>query len=209
MYMTRVMLKRVPQPNIIHGVLSAAFPGKRSDRANENLWRVDALGDGSALIIVSAGKPDLRRIIGEIGIGDEKRDKILDYEPFLARIERGQAWNFRLCANPVKHKNENPAGERGKVYALGSVPEQLAWLGRQGAKYGFNVNGCYIIGDEWRVFKETDKNGEKNSVRIRAVTFDGLLTVTDAEAFRAALTNGIGRGKAYGCGLLTIARVQI
>ena len=39
-----------------------------------------------------------------------------------------------------------------------------------------------------------------------AVTYEGMLTVTDAELFRQALTQGIGREKAYGMGLLTIMR---
>ena len=40
-----------------------------------------------------------------------------------------------------------------------------------------------------------------------AVTYEGVLTVTDTELFCKALTEGIGRGKAYGMGLLTVARV--
>jgi CRISPR system Cascade subunit CasE len=38
------------------------------------------------------------------------------------------------------------------------------------------------------------------------VQFEGDLEVTDAAAFRAALAQGIGSGKAYGFGLLSIAR---
>ena len=37
-------------------------------------------------------------------------------------------------------------------------------------------------------------------------SFEGLLRVTDAALFREALTRGIGRGKAYGLGLLTLMR---
>jgi len=202
MYMTRIMLKRIPPPNIVHGILSAAFPGQRSDKTNENLWRIDKLGDDRALLIVSANCPDQRRIVDEIGaktLGIENdRNKTLDYKPFLERIENDQTWNFRLCANPVEHKKQNPDDKRGKIFALRFLPEQLGWLDRQGAKNGFKVKGCDVIGDEWRIF---------NNVRMRAITFDGLLSITDVEAFRAALTHGIGRGKAYGCGLLTIARI--
>ena len=37
-------------------------------------------------------------------------------------------------------------------------------------------------------------------------TFEGVLEVTEPEALRRVLTHGIGRGKAYGCGLMTLAR---
>ena len=208
MYITRIMLKRLPTPNNIHGILSAAFPGKRSDQINESLWRVDNLGDSRALIVVSKNSPDTQYIVSKIGINDQKCSaknnnadlhKTLNYEPFLKRIESGQMWNFRLCANPVEHKKQNLSDKRGKIYALRTVEEQLEWLDRQSIKYGFNVKGGSVIGDSWIAF---------NKVRIRAVTFDGLLAVTNAEAFRLALTQGIGRGKAYGCGLLTVAKVQ-
>ena len=36
------------------------------------------------------------------------------------------------------------------------------------------------------------------------MTYEGVLQVTDAEAFCRLLTNGIGRGKAYGLGLMTV-----
>jgi CRISPR system Cascade subunit CasE len=36
--------------------------------------------------------------------------------------------------------------------------------------------------------------------------FDGILTVTDAEALIQEMMQGIGPAKAFGCGLLSIAR---
>jgi len=43
-------------------------------------------------------------------------------------------------------------------------------------------------------------------VTLVTVTYDGLLEVTDPDALRRTLTRGLGRAKAYGCGLLTLAR---
>jgi CRISPR system Cascade subunit CasE len=39
-------------------------------------------------------------------------------------------------------------------------------------------------------------------------TYDGILTVTDPALLRRALCHGVGRAKAYGCGLLTLAPVS-
>ena len=208
MYMTRVVIKRLPPPKVIHGILSSAFPGKRNAQINETLWRIDAIGDARVMIIVSTSAPDLQEIASQMGFQSQIppdgeagaiSDKTIDYQPFLSRIENRQVWNFRLCANPVEHVKQTPADKRGKVYALRSIEEQLGWLDRQGDTHGFTVNGCSVIGDSWIAF---------DKVRIRSVTFDGQLTVTDADTFRSALTQGIGRGKAFGCGLLTVARVQ-
>jgi len=206
MYLSRVILERIPPPNIIHGVISVAFPGKRSDRANENLWRIDCLGDSNSLLVLSINSPTISHIIEEIGV-DDNRNGTIDYDPFLAQIKIGQTWRFRLCANPVKHIS-NSLGGRGKVCALHSESDQFEWLGEQGVKHGFNVNRCFIASDEWRMFGGSRKRGTDNIVRIRAVTYDGMLTVTDPSSLCAVLKSGIGRGKAYGCGLLTIARVS-
>ncbi|MFJ4855639.1 MULTISPECIES: type I-E CRISPR-associated protein Cas6/Cse3/CasE [unclassified Streptomyces] len=46
-----------------------------------------------------------------------------------------------------------------------------------------------------------------NAVRIAAVTYQGRLRVTDPEAFRLRLASGLGKAKAYGCGLMTLAPV--
>ncbi|MFD6434343.1 type I-E CRISPR-associated protein Cas6/Cse3/CasE [Streptomyces venezuelae] len=37
------------------------------------------------------------------------------------------------------------------------------------------------------------------------VRFDGTATIVAPDLLRTALQKGIGRGKAYGCGLLSIA----
>ena len=45
-------------------------------------------------------------------------------------------------------------------------------------------------------------------MKILSVTYEGTLEVTDVERFKKALTEGIGRGKAYGMGMMTIVRAQ-
>ena len=48
-----------------------------------------------------------------------------------------------------------------------------------------------------------NKNGKGQ--RLRSVLFEGLLQVTDPDAFRQTLIRGIGSGKSFGFGLLSIA----
>lgn len=42
-------------------------------------------------------------------------------------------------------------------------------------------------------------------MRHSLIRYDGTATVTDPEALAAALLTGIGRGKSYGAGLLSLA----
>jgi CRISPR system Cascade subunit CasE len=47
--------------------------------------------------------------------------------------------------------------------------------------------------------------GEFKHLTFGAVQFEGLLEITDIEKFKQTLANGVGSGKAYGFGLLSIA----
>ena len=48
-----------------------------------------------------------------------------------------------------------------------------------------------------------------NRITLATVQYDGVLTVTDADLLRHALTSGIGHGKGFGCGLLTLALLRV
>ena len=80
--------------------------------------------------------------------------------------------------------------------------EQEQWLLEQAGKHGFALTeGAFQV-----TRKQTchfRKNG-KRPVTLLAVTYEGILQVTDPEAFQEMLCQGIGRGKAYGLGLMTI-----
>jgi CRISPR system Cascade subunit CasE len=58
-----------------------------------------------------------------------------------------------------------------------------------------------VTQSETRKFRSQGK-----TVTFEAATFEGVLRITDAESLVRAMRNGVGREKAYGCGLLTLAR---
>ena len=53
---------------------------------------------------------------------------------------------------------------------------------------------------DWKNLKR--KQGKRN-IKLSCVSFEGALKITDVDKFRVALTEGIGREKAFGMGLLT------
>lgn len=57
--------------------------------------------------------------------------------------------------------------------------------------------------DAGSVAMETKLSGK---AQFSAARFEGVLQITDAQAFRAALENGIGSAKGFGFGLLSLAR---
>ncbi|MFZ5569197.1 MAG: type I-E CRISPR-associated protein Cas6/Cse3/CasE [Thermodesulfobacteriota bacterium] len=84
------------------------------------------------------------------------------------------------------------------------------WVIKQGEKHGFSLDRDYSgqcklqsSAYQWHPIK-ADK-GKKSG--FSSVDFLGALEVTDVEQFREALFRGIGRSKAFGCGLLLVKRI--
>ncbi|MEW6230411.1 MAG: type I-E CRISPR-associated protein Cas6/Cse3/CasE, partial [Bacillota bacterium] len=49
------------------------------------------------------------------------------------------------------------------------------------------------------------KPGDDHGKKLRSVRYDGVLRVKDPTLFKKALFGGIGPGKAFGFGLLSVA----
>ncbi|GAA1924418.1 type I-E CRISPR-associated protein Cas6/Cse3/CasE [Streptomyces sodiiphilus] len=160
--------------------------------------------------------------------------KTHDYASFLARLTPGSTWNFRLTANPV-HSIRREDGEPTKRTAHRTPHHQVGWLVERQDALGIRLlerpahlrgprerheHLQVVVHDRHRrEFDKTTAPGQnvatgpdgrpqarkRNRVTMVTATFDGLLEVTDPDALRHTLTTGVGRGKAYGCGLMTLA----
>jgi CRISPR system Cascade subunit CasE len=146
------------------------------------------------------------------------------------RLRKGQTLSFRLRANPTKRIGKVIKGDadlKGKRVGLIHEKDQIDWLVRKGEVREQDKAGGFQI----LVNKVVDRDGETKEVpRVSvhregkqrgrkkgqggshktthlAVRFDGLLQIVDAEAFRETLIRGIGPGKAFGFGLLSVAPV--
>ena len=191
--------RALSSPQILHAAVESCFPAK--DDKDRKLWRLDCLQGCLYLLILSPEKPDFsqfsRQFCSEGITGDTK-----DYLLLLAMVDSGLRFHFRLRANPV-HSVAEKKGVRGKVYAHVTVEQKRDWLIKKAPACGFRSD------TEMFDVVETDlmrfwRNGKARPVEISAAVFEGELEVTDSDMFVKALTEGVGRAKAYGCGLLTI-----
>lgn len=228
MYLTRMPLnaargetrRLIASPYRLHAAVEAAFPPDMAAVGGGRvLWRLDRRAEAPQefwLYIVSPEKPDLTHVVEQAGWPvHERLWQTKDYRPLLDRIENGQRWEFRLKANPVrkvhKDKGRNPNEcVVGKVQRHVTVGQQLEWLCSRAAAHGFEVmadaNGAPAVVVSQRN-RETFRRGS-DEVTLSTALYDGVLVVVDADRMRAALCQGIGRAKGFGCGLLTVAPVR-
>jgi CRISPR system Cascade subunit CasE len=125
-----------------------------------------------------------------------------------AAIAAGGRYVFRLRANPTRkiHPDRESVGPRdnGRRVDLRSDEERLAWLGRKGQDHGFVV--VSTLSTVSKTSGWGDRAGGGRRLTFAAVVFDGLLEVRDPDRFRLALRDGIGSAKAFGFGLLSLAK---
>lgn len=214
MYLSRIALNTdnrstllaLGSPHILHAAVEGGFRGYKQ----RNLWRVDWLGGICYLLVLSPNKPDFSRLSAQFGYpGSESRWETRDYEPLLSRLEPGQAWQFRLKANPTRSgSKEWGESGRGKVFSHVTEEQQKQWLLRRSETCGFALKpeDFRVVGTKWHEFPK-GHSGE-GKVTLRTAVFEGVLSVRDSKQFRQTLVSGIGRAKAYGCGLLTIAHYR-
>jgi CRISPR system Cascade subunit CasE len=155
------------------------------------------------------------------------------YGTFLDRLAAGEHWAFRLTANPVHTIRRNPSEPR-KITAHLTPVHQMNWLLERQERCGFRIlekpEGKRLLpggttykgkhehhGDRYELSvrdqrnmafdkaRSTTESKKGKPVTVVTVTFDGRLEVTDPDTLRRTLTQGIGRAKAYGCGLITLA----
>lgn len=212
MYLTRVKLdvkkretmKALSSPNLFHGAIEDSF-GRDRER---KLWRIDLFRGDHYLLIVSSKKPELDGIVRQFGKLEDSGYESRDYDPFLERIMAGSYWHFRLTANPVKSlmHSSTEMKTRGSVNAHITETYQKEWLIQRAEKNGFclQADEFDVVNHRWYSFRKG--YGGHPLVSFISVTYEGVLRVQEPDKFRNLLCTGIGREKAYGQGMMTIAR---
>ncbi|WP_125613119.1 type I-E CRISPR-associated protein Cas6/Cse3/CasE [Specibacter cremeus] len=199
-------------PQAMHAAVLAGFPPETDRDAGRVLWRVDRDAHVANLYVLSPREPDFTHLVEQAGWATATWDT-KDYRPLLDRLDVGQRWAFRLHANPVK-QSADPA-MKGKRLPHVTPAQQTQWLVDRAARNGFDLvaddagEPMVEVSSRTRVAfgrKDPHHPGNKKPVTLARAQFDGVLSIADVDAFKSALTRGIGRGKAYGCGLMTIVK---
>lgn len=205
----RQVMNELARPYEMHRTLLSLLPDggihqpRTTDEAHGLLFRVDqpAQIDTPMVLVQVSRRPnwdilqakhDARH---EAYLFGKVEDKALDLQ-----FSVGQRLRFRLRANPTKRLSAGK-GNKGKRIGLYKLEEQINWLERKAQQHGFAVDSALP--------SHQDRSEDRvNRLELFSVQFDGILQVTDPTAFLTAVQAGIGSGKAFGFGLLSLAPVR-
>ena len=213
-------------PQRLHAAVMGSAP--HHPEQGRYLWRLEQQDHHLDLLVLSPIRPSWEHLIEQAGWpgADGSAAHIRSYEPLLNLLMVGRAFRFRLKANPVQYVRRpekltrqqevainDPNKTRGLRLGQRTAGYQLQWLlercsageDRWGFTVGSRENPSVALVE--RQTYQFQKVRNTPPVTLNTATFDGQLTVTDVDLFRQSLLGGIGSGKAYGCGLLTLAEV--
>ena len=214
MYLSRLFLnprnrrvqREVAHPYEMHRSLMRAFPDDLKEGDERILFRLEPGRNGALTLLVQSwtlpdwsylAEPEFRGYLLPV---DEPNPAVKSFDLDLAP---GQVLAFRLRANPtVKRRYNEKDHKRVGIY---DEEEQFAWLKRKGELGGFRLVSART-GCQEDVGGKIKRDQETHTLKLAAVQFDGLLQVTDPDRLRQTVRQGIGSGKGFGFGLLSLAR---
>ena len=216
------------QPYDLHRLLMCVLPDRHdSDDVPRLLYRHEEHDDAHSVLVQTPVSPNWAMLNGAAEV------KVKSFDP--RRISDGTRYRFKLRANPVVKRrggyfsdgkprhvlvgsHNEWVKEQTGVEPLSREQQLISWLeakgqgGRPGVSSGFEllqqernsqmVPACVVGPAHTYSFRRANT---KRPMHFIGVDFEGVLRVTDSYAFAQILHGGIGRGKAFGFGLLSLA----
>lgn len=200
MYLSKIMINGTAcrNPYEIHRVLWTLFSGS-PDASRDFLFRVAQSDRGQAEILMQSLREPAQ---------SSKDARILGCREYPLSLKAGQKLRFLLVANPIKMIDDeagrkNADGEPKKCRVpLVREDDQRNWIERK-FKNVATLESLLIDPVSLLRFR---KSKENRAGKIQPVSFQGILKVEEPEAMLTVIRSGIGPAKAFGCGLLSLAR---
>ncbi len=179
-----------------------------ADRNRDFLWREHAPGE---FYLLSEREP-----VDRHGLFD-----LLPSKPYAPELQCGDHLRFEVRANATVSRSTGPKtrgvrsdivmhaihGLQGDARAEARrVAVQRAateWFSVQGERHGFSVAELAVR--SYEVLQVARAGASPATFGV--LDFTGVVQVQEAVRFGALLLNGIGRAKAFGCGLMMVRRV--
>ncbi|MDT0476184.1 type I-E CRISPR-associated protein Cas6/Cse3/CasE [Streptomyces griseoviridis] len=169
------------------------------------LHRVEQADRRAVLLVQSNTEADPGRFPDGYAVNSASRN----LGPLLDALAHGRRLSYRCDASPIRR----PGRTTREVYK--NLPPVVAlhgrhaddWWHRRAVLAGLKIHTHLSHPLDAAVGRRGTDSGAQR-VRHHRVRFEGTAEIVDPAALRAAITGGIGKGRAYGCGLLTIAPLR-
>ena len=209
---------------VMHRTLMSAFPDELSPngaaRAEAGLlYRVEPTAAGVIVLLAQSVLPPDWAHLPPLWLNPDTEPEVKEITEAIGRVGSGSLLRFKLVANPTRKigtkSGSDGSKNNGKRVELRGEQEWLRWLERKGGQSGFRLKAVRAAphvpdvrsGLDLRATGHKSRpDGSSARLTFCGVTFEGRLEVVDAAQFHASIRVGIGPGKSYGYGLLSLAQ---
>jgi hypothetical protein len=166
-------------PYRIHHMLEAINPSRE-----RILWRF-----ANNRLIVRHPKPlDWMKLDTEFPFLGERRHRAID-------TQKPEESHF--CFNLLAYSRSYP--KPGQPWIPKKPEQYLDWISKASSEHGFETVDLEII-KQYNYYIRTSSM----PIYLQPVELVGIIKVVNASSFQKTISSGIGRMKAYGCGLMLI-----
>ena len=184
--------KLISEPRSIHGMIQKSF----HEDAERILWSLDTSQRDPVIYVLSPDEPSTEHIVERYGrVNDRKGIITKNYDVLLDALEIGKVFRMKAVLNPTI----TVAKKRVPIVGYENL---CHWLENRSEINGFKIVSSIDISNE----KVMDIRKKDTRITLNTATFEANIEITDENLFRNVLINGLGRGKAYGLGFVTVSR---
>jgi CRISPR system Cascade subunit CasE len=187
---------RITDPYSLHRVVYSLYEdvrdtGEKAASQRSGILFADQGGDfASRRILLLANRAPADSVEGRYGEVQSR--------PVAGGFLDHDNYRFKVIVNPTRR--DSASRKLLPVKGREAIGEWFAERSQQ--SWGFRVSSQHLQVDKVEVLNFNDKH--KNPVTIAQAHVQGQFSVTDREQFRNSFTQGIGRARTFGCGLLQI-----
>lgn len=201
LHLDRLAIKalRVTDPYSLHRVVYSLYPDVRSaveknqSRASGILYADQGGDHRGRKILMLADRQPAQKVEDQYGE--------VECKPLPIGFLDHTHYRFKVIVNPTWRDSASR-----KLTAVRGRDAVADWfVQRAASSWGFSIDRDQLQVDRVDVLQFADK--QKRPLTIGQAHIQGLLYVSDPRQFRASFTRGVGRARAYGCGLLQIVPV--
>ena len=212
----RSILKQTGDAYREHALVWQLFPGDGEVR--DFLFRADIDGQGAPVYyVVSRREPTLHDAL------------VVETRPYDPQLQVGELVRFDLRVNPTitesktRKRHDILMHAKYQARAEGLSPDKIAervetssrqWLAERslGIRILLDPNNLpdgladSLVVSRYQQHRVRARKHEK-PLMFSSVNYSGMAEVIDPDALRKTLFGGVGRSKAFGCGLLLVRRI--
>ncbi|MEM9102451.1 MAG: type I-E CRISPR-associated protein Cas6/Cse3/CasE [Pseudomonadota bacterium] len=221
MYFSKVQIALSPESlQLLSNGKSLAYAAHKSlwqlfteEEKRQFLFREETQKNGIPMYFLLSEKPpeqhpgfiiQTKSFAPKLAVGDQLAYQIRVNPTVTTRLESGKRERHDVLMHAKKKLRDSEAHPETIKQEMEDAARHWFAYSKRLQEWGFELSGEPYIE---KYYQHKLKKNSRRIIQFSSVDLQGQLTVTQPDAFLKMLCTGIGRSKAFGCGLMMVRRV--